>query len=234
MSTYRENGAESDVVSAAYRELAVETTPPGLDEAILAMAKTGNAALRQTDNRMFRWTRPLAWAATVGLCLAIVLEVSRQQPTVGYDHAAKPETAALEGELPDQSGHEERQSLPEAELDRSTLADRNREALQQLSPVSIEPKAGNDASAAPGAPVLPAAESEAAIDETSAVATEATALKRSFDEVAGCHRDTRASAELWLECIRTLRRDGKTDLATSEYTEYLKRFPDAVEKPATE
>ena len=214
MSTDSDNDAGSGVLSATYRELAVEKTPPALDEAILEMAKTGRSAHAPAGNLFLRWTRPLAWAATIGLSLAIVLEVSRQSPNVGYDHAAEPETPALQESAQDNAPirrqSEERQSLSGSESDGGASADRNLEALQYVNPVTIEPKIQADASAAPGAPVLP---------DTAGV---------------GCHRDTRASSELWLECIRRLRRDGNTDLATSEYTEYLKRFPDKVETPATE
>lgn len=60
-------------VSAAYRDLANESPPPALDRRILA------AARRQGQSRygvVRAWMRPVAWAATIGLSLAILLEVT--------------------------------------------------------------------------------------------------------------------------------------------------------------
>ncbi|MGI9271145.1 MAG: hypothetical protein ACR2QT_05175 [Woeseiaceae bacterium] len=62
-------------VSARYREVANETTPTYLDDKIMRMA--ANKAEHPQYSRSVSWTRPLAWAATIALCLAITLEVSR-------------------------------------------------------------------------------------------------------------------------------------------------------------
>ncbi len=68
--------AESDeAVSATYRELSREGAPNHLNDKVLQQA--ARHALRPRYSRSIMWTRPLAWAATVGLCLAIVLEVTR-------------------------------------------------------------------------------------------------------------------------------------------------------------
>ena len=68
-------GDERDAeVSARYRELAQERTPKHLDKAVLSAAAE---AARPRYSRLRSWTRPLAWAATVVLSVALVLEVSK-------------------------------------------------------------------------------------------------------------------------------------------------------------
>jgi hypothetical protein len=71
-----DSAAETDeTVSATYRELSREGAPNHLNDKVLQQA--ARHALRPRYSRSIVWTRPLAWAATVGLCLAIVLEVTR-------------------------------------------------------------------------------------------------------------------------------------------------------------
>ena len=71
-----DSAAETDeTVSTTYRELSRESAPNYLNDKVLQQAARN--ALRPRYSRSIVWTRPLAWAATVGLCLAIVLEVTR-------------------------------------------------------------------------------------------------------------------------------------------------------------
>jgi len=71
-----DSAAETDeTVSATYRELSREGAPNHLNDKVLQQA--AKHALRPRYSRSIVWTRPLAWAATVALCLAIVLEVTR-------------------------------------------------------------------------------------------------------------------------------------------------------------
>ena len=60
-------------VIQAYRDLPAEETPPALDDKVLAMAA---AAARSRYGLARAWMRPVAWAAMIGLCLAIVVEVA--------------------------------------------------------------------------------------------------------------------------------------------------------------
>jgi hypothetical protein len=61
-------------LSAAYRDLEDARTPAHLDEQVMRMAareaRTGYGLARA-------WTRPLAWAAVVVLCLTYALELTR-------------------------------------------------------------------------------------------------------------------------------------------------------------
>lgn len=63
------------MVSAEYRTTATERTPPALDAVVLKMAKAG---ARHSGLRGFTafWFRPLAVVATLGLSLALLLELT--------------------------------------------------------------------------------------------------------------------------------------------------------------
>ena len=68
---------ESDpLVSAEYRATATERTPPALDALVL---KKAGAAAKDTAFRRFTafWFRPLAFVATLGLSLALLLELNQ-------------------------------------------------------------------------------------------------------------------------------------------------------------
>jgi len=64
---------DNERVSATYRDIATESTPPGLDRRVLDAAKR---EARPRYGLVRAWIRPLAWAATVGLSLAFLLEMT--------------------------------------------------------------------------------------------------------------------------------------------------------------
>ena len=64
-----------DEVSAAYRAVAGESAPPHLDRQVLRQAKTA-AGSRWFGKYSFSFFRPAAFIATLGLSLAIVLQIS--------------------------------------------------------------------------------------------------------------------------------------------------------------
>lgn len=75
MSNKRQDGQTADAaVSAVYRELSAERAPEQLNARILAAAR--GASRRSSYSRSIRWTRPLAWAATITLSLAILLQMT--------------------------------------------------------------------------------------------------------------------------------------------------------------
>ncbi|HNP34479.1 MAG TPA: hypothetical protein PKK10_01390 [Woeseiaceae bacterium] len=71
-------------VRAVYRSVATEEVPATLNENILQKAR---AAARPSDARSLRWFRPLAWAASLVLCVAVVIDTSKIADTAG-DRAA--------------------------------------------------------------------------------------------------------------------------------------------------
>ncbi|MGB5490972.1 MAG: hypothetical protein WBM76_09130, partial [Woeseiaceae bacterium] len=81
MSNERKPPEMDTLVSKTYKALATERTPDHLNEKVMAMAAR-ESRTRYAQART--WVRPLAWAATIGLSLAIVLELT-QLPTSGVD-----------------------------------------------------------------------------------------------------------------------------------------------------
>lgn len=74
MSNEQENRQNDRLVTQTYKGLADERAPDRLNEKVLRLA-AGDGGTRYSRARA--WTRPLAWAATIALSFAIVLELSR-------------------------------------------------------------------------------------------------------------------------------------------------------------
>lgn len=77
MSNEPENRYQDQGVTEAYRALANERAPDHLTEHVLKIA----ADVRTPYARARAWMRPAAWAATVGLSLAIVLQLTQFPPS---------------------------------------------------------------------------------------------------------------------------------------------------------
>lgn len=75
----------------AYRSAAVEKPPARLDEAILELARR-EVGKDQWFARALPWLRPAAFVATVGLCLAVVLELGVLSDTT--NGLARPDTSS--------------------------------------------------------------------------------------------------------------------------------------------
>lgn len=74
MTQDREPLMPDQAVSEAYRQLATERAPSALDARVLAVAR---AEARTRYGLLRTRTRPLAWAAMIGLSLVIVLQIVR-------------------------------------------------------------------------------------------------------------------------------------------------------------
>jgi len=98
MSSERENPTFDALVNETYRRLASEKAPEHLDRAVLeqALANQSSGEKRTVGKPLFaRWMKPVAWAATVGLSLAIVLDASKL-PSVTDADRAMPEAGIAE------------------------------------------------------------------------------------------------------------------------------------------
>lgn len=122
-----------DRVTQAYRELATERTPVHLDEAVLGRARS---AARPEYSRLRSWTRPLAWAATVMLSVAIVLQVGDVPgpESIVYD---KPATAPQE--------EVSEATVPELEAAEDATADKPSAARINESPAAMPARSLNTA-----------------------------------------------------------------------------------------
>lgn len=228
MSNERKNPADDPLVADAYSALAQEQTPEHLNKRVLRMAAREG---RTPYSRARSWLRPAAWAATIGLSFAIVLELTRL-PQI------EPEPVSMDAFTP---------------KDMSVLreADERARAQSGANQVPVVPPAipRTDAAAAPDNDVsarrmtadenIPASSASADQDEGERIsakrrAVESTAGAASFavatEEKAqatgfACASKVRESAETWLGCIEQLRESGQEALADREYDEFKRIFP---------
>ena len=188
-------------VTDAYRDLADERAPAKLDEAILAMAAS-EARTRYGFTRA--WIRPVAWAATIGLSLAFLLEMSQldEAPVL----PAPPPPAAEEAREQDRAADdafaaEDMQPLQEAE---------EQARMRGGKAGAIEVRADKPVAAAREAAVL----------------HKAAPAERKEAGSAHCDDAARSASDSWYACILELRATGRADAAASELEALLEIFPD--------
>lgn len=212
---------DNKYVSDSYRKVAREVTPRELDERILE-----NAARSARSRYGFAraWVRPVAWAATIGLSLAFMLELTWFANT------------PIEMSAPVPAVSEER-----ARQDAGVMKAKQEDSMNQAGArISTAP-------ASPGAePESPAAEASPGVEEaallrrageqarTQADAAQLDAVMSydfSADEDHACDNEARATAENWYQCIRDLRERGMEEDAAAEMEALLQAFPDFREPP---
>jgi hypothetical protein len=207
-------------VSAAYREMADERSPDHLDHIILNAAR-GAARPRWKD--AVAWLRPAAWVATIGVCLAIVIEISL---------------------LPD-PGPAEFDSVPPATAPPAVTSPAAAKRLEKAAPQAAEPAAAH----ALRKPARgPSADPEVRSDEAEALnrvrelhrqeafqedtapaamlqsAPATTSIQETLTE-RYCDETATADPNSWLECILELERQGLLEAARLERERLALAFP---------
>lgn len=217
MSDKRMNSDETvdPRVSAAYRELADERTPGHLDHAILNAAR---GAARPSWNRAIAWLRPAAWVATIGVCLAIVIEIALlpdEEPAgvtpVAEDALPAAPTKPVRDAAPQAA--EPTAARPAQKLMRARSAERQERADEAESQERIEERGGRDMDLKyEAAPMqLQSAPAPASADELA--------------EERYCDDTQTADPETWLECILELERQGLHSAAHLERERLVEAFP---------
>ena len=74
MKDKRQQPHRDPLVTKHYRAMSTEESPERLDKAILTQA---NAVARPGYARLRMWSRPLGWAVTIALSIALVLQLTR-------------------------------------------------------------------------------------------------------------------------------------------------------------
>lgn len=223
-------------VSDAYRDLASETTPPGLDRKILSMAA---GARRSRYGKARAWIRPAAWAATIGLSLAFVLELSQ------VPENAPLSTGGSDGDtfeiLDESTVSDEAPARAKSDTavrqERETRLDNSAASSPGAPPAAPEPSADRDSAAADfdadDMRLLEEAEERARMQSgqarPAARAAEFSAAVEKKEQVSACDADARASARTWYACIEALREAGLSDAAASEFEALRAAFPDFEE-----
>lgn len=185
---------KDDLVAATYRDLAGERSPAHLDDKILHMA--ASQAQHRRYARSVTWTRPLAWAATIALCLAITLELTRAPAPEEIVSAPAPTSAPLP---------EKREAADE----RSTASSEAQEPVSR-----VQDNRADHAVMAPAALKFRAKDADL-LRQAAEVAMP-----------VACPEDVRADPEIWLQCIEALEESGDRELAAQERKALIEVFPD--------
>ncbi len=232
-----------DAVSEAYRSLAVERTPESLDQKVLAEARQAAAA---GEARRWPRFRPLAWAATIALSFALVLQVTQTNPDgpaavpedyLLQEHAAiVADTAAPDdnaiAELQDSTG-----ALPASEPAVKSEAskrerDNNLDVMSGPTGTTDLPEAvTNSPEVVKESETLPAirVRTDEAKVRASSGAADSVVRREARSQIAtsGCAASVRTDEAAWRQCIETFIAAGRDKLARKEADEFAEAFPDA-------
>lgn len=248
MSSESNHSKQDPLVSGIYKELAGERAPDHLDKQVLRMA----AREGRTRYSLARaWTRPVAWAATIGLSLAVVLELSRL-PQIEVEAPALEARTDVPASIPPADRSIEakvKDDMPAAKRSDALSLDafapqgtavlreaENRARAQEGPTIQVPAAAPVELvrKAEPAEALVESAEGpepveEALADDVSAVASFAVVgRKKELETNLACPALVRESAETWFECIKNMRETGPIELAEKEYEEFHRIFPDFI------
>lgn len=99
MTNERDMNNVDELVSATYHELADDRTPEHLDRAVLEMAAGKSPRNSAGSFWLSAWMKPVAWAATIALSLAIVLEFTEVQNDAGRMGSTPPAVESTQDEF---------------------------------------------------------------------------------------------------------------------------------------
>lgn len=180
-------------VSSAYRRLSDERTPPALDREVLKRAALATKNTRFTQSA---WLRPLAFAATLVLGVALLFEMQPSpEPTATPYTSAEESPVAASGNT--ESSNKPRQvrdmaPVDAAALPRRTEADRE-EALYRRR-MEVSPEAVRQS-----------------LPETAAPLAESAGQAGKY-----CGPEDTASVDAWWACIDALKKAGEAESAEAE------------------
>ena len=217
MTNERKNEDRDRLVRDTYKALANERAPDRLNNQVLRQAADAG---RSRYSLTRAWTRPVAWAATIGLSLAIVLEFTRLPQTesdaVGISAPEKPMPAE----------HGATATAPDVSMDE--FAPRDMTVLRDAENMARVQAGANQAPVA----VRGAAETARAEADSTVASSTAVSEKKELESDYVCPEALRESAESWFACIEQLRTDGLADRAADEYEKFRRIFPDFVDPTA--
>jgi hypothetical protein len=195
-------------VSQAYRDIAHETSPTELDDKVLAMARQ-EARTRYGLARA--WIRPAAWAATIALSFAFILEMTyfSKEPSVAVPAPASSDSDAA------------RQAAP---------SPAPKEAAFKRSPSTMVTAPEIKASEMPALRETEERTDGAAYGVAEDLAPAEPRRERAIasfaDSMPHCNAEDRKSAETWYRCVLALREQGLEDAAAVELDALREAFPD--------
>ena len=228
------DGLDDPLVSSSYQESASERTPDALNRSVMQQAR------EQVRKRFFRpvaWLRPMAWAATIGLSLAIVIELTTlpqpafeilpiEVPASGTQVLREVEAPRRqEASAPEVNSPADLEVKPFGPRARKTITDEGRVRLQDAGSLHKAEVAVSEAIAVPAEIV--AEEKLLMGDRLDVDSNDALAMQAASSVISvPCAGDIRDLPESWLECIKSLEKDGLVDLADFQRKQLQQAFPD--------
>jgi len=239
-------------VSQVYRQLAGEHAPEHLDHAVLNAAR--EAAKAKGRGPAF-WLRPLAWVTTIGLCLAIVLEIAhvpreeaeferiledrqlQQSAPPAADLPATPPADAADTtkSLPARNEVEAAKRLDKSERNMPAMSAGRTAAMPAVEESGAPSAAQSSLEFTSGADeaVRDDAGSQAPGSSTTLERAQATSLQEPVPARASrnpaaenyCDDSRTADPESWLACILELEQQGLHDAARIERERLAAAFP---------
>ena len=201
MTIERKNEDRDRLVRDTYRALANERVPDRLNDRVLrGAAKVGRSRYALTR----ALTRPVAWAATIALSLAIVLEFTRLPQTV-----------------PDATSAAE----PRNDVSMDQFAPRDMTVLRDAENMARVQAGANQAPIA----LHKTADTVRAEEDSPIASLTAVSEQKAVEPDYACPEEARETAESWFACIEQLRADGPAERAASEYEKFRRIFPDFVD-----
>lgn len=195
-------GAEQDaLVSETYREIAQERAPEHLNKSVL---DTAARAARPRYSQLRSWTRPVAWAATIMLSFALILELT-QSPV--QEPANRNEAGTSDASEPAFGQAAETPMLERAEEMARMQQGRNDQPAQRAPETSER---------APAPAAAPTVSSKASFEDAAALA----------DNLSPCDAAATADPESWQQCIDELEEAGLADIAREQRALLAEAFPD--------
>jgi hypothetical protein len=249
-----DSGADDDTgVTQAYRDTKDERAPDALNRAILEQAAK---AARPRYSRIRLWTRPMAWAATVMLSVAIVLQLT-QTPTpdeIGFDRDALEPAEQLEETVgtvqktealrstakqvapaasPEVRQREQQAKATMVEPAERSLADQQPAARAPSSAIQAISEVDNSAFEFKDQDIANMRESETREAIVAEELPQPIAADMAYAGAASesnvpdrCDETATATPETWLQCITALEEAGLADAAGEERERLTAAFPD--------
>ena len=193
------DGEVDSLVTRTYKEVASEIAPEHLDKAVLQQA--ANAA-RPRYLKSISWTRPMAWAATITLCVGLVLEITKEPPS------------PARAEFTSQAGQVEATALTLSKPEMVPVKARAPRSLMEEGEGPVERKRADKMSAdfRQQATVMPAS-------------AEVFSRADTPQALSACSETEIATARSWLLCIERLEDTGRTVEANQQRALYEAAFP---------
>jgi hypothetical protein len=201
-------------VSETYREIATETSPASLDDKIMALARQ-EARTRYGLARA--WIRPVAWAATIGLSFAFILEMTY------FSDGAPPVDSALPARVDSDAGEKTEPAAPEPASKRAPATVVAAPEIKATEPPALREAEERASEAA----------ASYADDYSAAESARSRGSLQFADTADHCDAEARDDVETWYRCVLTLREQGLEEAAQAELGALREAFPDFRE-PASE